>query len=82
MARSSQVFSTERREGVSMTDVVMEDIAIGDPVVPNGPALALVSLFPRHPYSAVPFRDNLQLWRNSFCCVAIAQRLNFWHRSA
>src|SRR6266852_9766196 len=63
MARSSQVRSTERREGVSMAEVVMDDMAIGNPV-PYGPALALLGLIPRHPYSAVPFPSNWQLWRN------------------
>jgi hypothetical protein len=32
MARSSQVRSAERREGVSMAEVVMDDMAIGNPV--------------------------------------------------
>src|SRR5436309_541803 len=32
MARSSQVRSTERRLGVSMAEVVMDDMAIGNPV--------------------------------------------------
>jgi hypothetical protein len=31
MARSSQVRSTERRAGVSMAEVVMADMAIGNP---------------------------------------------------
>jgi hypothetical protein len=31
MARSSQVCSTERRAGVSMAEVVMDDMAIGNP---------------------------------------------------
>jgi hypothetical protein len=34
MARSSQVRSTERLEGVSMAEVVMDDMAIGNPAVP------------------------------------------------
>src|SRR6266436_2727047 len=31
---------------------------------PFSPALALLGLIPRHPYSAVPFPSNWQLWRN------------------
>src|ERR1700722_13899604 len=31
MARSSQVLSTERPKGVSMAEVVMDDMAIGNP---------------------------------------------------
>src|SRR5712692_4121057 len=31
---------------------------------PFGPALALLGLIPRHPYSAVPFPSNWKLWRN------------------
>jgi hypothetical protein len=31
MARSSQVRAIERRDGVSMVDVVMDDMAIGNP---------------------------------------------------
>src|ERR1700682_606417 len=31
---------------------------------PLGPAMARLSLIPRHPYSAVPFPSNWQLWRN------------------
>ena len=46
-----------------MAEVVMDDMAIGNPV-PYGPALALVSLVPRHPYSAVPFPSNWELRRN------------------
>jgi hypothetical protein len=34
MARSSQVRSTERRAGVSRAEVVMDDMAIGNPVSP------------------------------------------------
>src|SRR5260370_6733693 len=30
---------------------------------PLGPALALLRPLPRHPYSAVPFPSNWQLWR-------------------
>src|SRR6476620_3949471 len=64
MARSSQVRSTERRLGVSMAEVVMDDMAIGNPVSPCGPALALLGLVPRHPYGVVPFPSNWELWRN------------------
>jgi hypothetical protein len=39
-----------------MAEVVMDDMAIGNPASPNGSALALLSLVPRHPYSAVPFQ--------------------------
>src|SRR5881392_2804645 len=46
MARSSQVRSTERRLGASMAEVVMDDMAIGNPVSPCGPALALWASFP------------------------------------
>src|SRR6516165_6988886 len=53
MARSSQVRSIERRAGVSIAEVVMDDMAIGDPVSPDGPVLALLGLVPRQPYSAV-----------------------------
>jgi hypothetical protein len=31
---------------------------------PYGPALALLGLIPRHPYSAIIFPSNWQLWRN------------------
>jgi hypothetical protein len=34
MARSSQVRANERRTGVSMAEVVMDDMAIGNPVSP------------------------------------------------
>jgi hypothetical protein len=47
-----------------MAEVVMDDMAIGNPVSPCGPALALLGLVPRHPYSAVPFPSNWELWRN------------------
>src|SRR6202012_1183863 len=62
MAISSHVRSTERREGVSIAEVVMDDMAIGNPV-PCGPASAFEPL-PRHPYSAVPLPSNWELWRN------------------
>jgi hypothetical protein len=45
IARSSQVFSTERRAGVSMAEVVTDDMAIGDPAS-LGPAGALRASFP------------------------------------
>lgn len=57
MARSSQVFAIERREGVSMTDVVIEDMAIGDPASLVA-QLALLGLVPRRPYSAVPLSTS------------------------
>jgi hypothetical protein len=34
MARSSQVRSIERRDGVSMVDVVIDDMANGNPAYP------------------------------------------------
>jgi len=39
-----------------MTEVVMDDMAIGNPVSPVAQLLALLGLVPRHPYSAVPFQ--------------------------
>src|SRR5579871_5322652 len=62
MARSSQVRSAERCVGVSVTEVVMDDMAIGNLESPVGPAGAFGPR-PRHPYSAVPFLSNWQLWR-------------------
>jgi hypothetical protein len=46
-----------------MAEVVMDDMAIGNP------ASLLAQLWrfgplPRHPYSAVPFPSNWELWRN------------------
>jgi hypothetical protein len=38
IAASSQIRSTERRDGVSRAEVVMDDIAIGNPVSLSGPA--------------------------------------------
>src|SRR5262245_3414402 len=63
-ARSSQVRSTERRVGVSMAEVVMDDMAIVNPAYP-GSALALLSLFPGIHIAHVPLPSNWELWRNS-----------------
>ena len=38
-----------RRAGVSRAEVVMDDMAIGNPVSPVAQLLALLSLVPRHP---------------------------------
>jgi hypothetical protein len=38
--------------GVSMAEVVMEDMAIGNPASLSA-QLALLGLVPRHPYSAI-----------------------------
>jgi hypothetical protein len=46
MARSSQVRSAERREGVSMAEVVMDDMAIGNPVSPLAQLGAFGPAFP------------------------------------
>ena len=62
IARSSQDRSTERRDGVSIAEVVIDVMAIGNPV-PCGPADALEP-HPRHPYSADMFPSNWELWRN------------------
>src|SRR2546430_5670330 len=56
MARSSQVRSIERRLGVSMAEVVMDDMAIGNPVSPCGPALALWASFPGIHIAQFPFQ--------------------------
>src|SRR5467141_4519011 len=56
MARSSQVRSTERRLGVSMAEVVMDDMAIGNPVSPCGPALALWASFPGIHIAQFPYQ--------------------------
>src|SRR5438552_10088520 len=56
MARSSQVRSTERRLGVSMAEVVMDNMAIGNPVSPCGPALALWASFPGIHIAQFPFQ--------------------------
>src|SRR5260370_41192109 len=56
MARSSQVRSTERRLGVSMAEVVMDDMAIGNPVSPCGPALALWASLPGIHIAQFPFQ--------------------------
>jgi hypothetical protein len=43
----------------------MDDMAIGNPAFLDvAQLLALLSLVPRHPYSAVPFPSNWQMWRN------------------
>src|SRR3982074_3977209 len=63
MAKSSQVLSIERREGVSMAEVVMDDMAIGNPASLMAQLWRLGPL-PRLPYSAVPFARNRELWRN------------------
>src|SRR5215468_1652600 len=63
-ARSSHVRSTERRRGVSMAAVVMDDMAISNPASP-GSAKALVSLFPGIHIAQVPLPSNWELWRNS-----------------
>src|SRR5271169_3725642 len=63
IATSSQVRSTERRDGVSIAEVVIDDMAIGNPVSPAA-RLAPFGPHPRHPYSAVPLPSNWELWRN------------------
>jgi len=49
------VRSTERRVGVSMAEVVMDDMANGDPVFPSA-LLPLLSLFPGLHISRIPFQ--------------------------
>src|ERR1700744_4466127 len=46
MARSSQVRSTERRAGVSMVDVVIDDMAIGNPASPMAQRWRFWASFP------------------------------------
>jgi hypothetical protein len=55
MARSSQVRSTERRQGVSMAEVVMDDMAIGNPAS-LWPSFGALSLFPGIHIAQFPFR--------------------------
>src|SRR5690348_16445261 len=63
-ARSSHDRSTERRAGVSMAEVVMDDMAMVNPAYP-GSAMALLSLFPGIHIAHVPLPSNWELWRNS-----------------
>jgi len=46
---------------VSIAEVVMDVMAIGDPESPRGPAGARGPV-PRIPYSAVPLPSNWALW--------------------
>jgi hypothetical protein len=41
----------------------MDDMAIGNPVS-LWPSFGALGLVPRHPYSAVPFPSNCELWPN------------------
>src|ERR1035438_7142036 len=56
MARSSQVRSTERRAGVSMAEVVMDDMAIGNPVSPVALLWRFWASFPGIHIAQFPYR--------------------------
>src|SRR3979490_958478 len=56
MAKSSQVLSIERREGVSMAEVVMDDMAIGNPASLMTLAVALWASFPGIHIAQIPFQ--------------------------
>src|ERR1700704_2554148 len=56
IARSSQIRSTERREGRSMAEVVMDDMAIGNPVSPMAQLVALWASFPGIHIAQFPFQ--------------------------
>jgi len=56
MARSSQVRSTERRAGVSMAEVVIDDMAIGNPVSPMAQLWRFWASFPGIHIAQFPFR--------------------------
>src|SRR5260370_41523044 len=56
MARSSQVRSTERREGVSMAEVVIDDMAIGNPVSPLALHRRFWASFPGIHIAQFPFQ--------------------------
>src|ERR1700676_1881522 len=55
-ARSSQVRSTERRQGVSMAEVVMDDMAIGNPVSPTAQRWRFWASFPGIHIAQFPFQ--------------------------
>jgi hypothetical protein len=42
----------------------MDDMAIGNPVSPLAQLWRFWAFVPRHPYSAVPFPSNCELWPN------------------
>jgi len=65
-ARSSHVRSIERRVGVSMAEVVMDDMADGDPVFLSA-QLPLLSLLPPAPYIAYPVPSNWEFPQIVFC---------------
>jgi hypothetical protein len=56
MARSSQVRSIERRDGVSMVDVVIDDMTIGNPVYPMAQRWRFWASFPGIHIAQFPFR--------------------------
>src|ERR1700744_2174440 len=56
MARSSQVRSTERRVGVSMVDVVIDDMAIGNPASQMAQRRRFWASFPGIHIAQFPFR--------------------------
>jgi hypothetical protein len=56
MAKSSQVLPIERREGVSMAEVVMDDMAIGNPASLLTLAVALWASFPGIHIAQIPFQ--------------------------
>jgi hypothetical protein len=56
MARSSQVRSIERRAGVSMAEVVMDDMAIGNPASLMALAMALWASFPGIHIAQFPYQ--------------------------
>ena len=46
-----------------MVDVVIDDMTIGNPVSPLAQRWRFWASIRRHPYSAVPFPGNWELWR-------------------
>jgi hypothetical protein len=46
-----------------MAEVVMDDMAIGNPVSLLAQIFGALSLIPRHSYSAVPLPSNWEMWR-------------------
>ena len=47
-----------------MAEVVMDDMALGNPAYPEAQRMALVSLFPGIPIAQVPLPSNWKLWLN------------------
>src|SRR5665213_1399034 len=75
MERSSQTLSTERREGVSTAELVMDDMANGNPACLSAQLRRCWASFPGIHIAQVTFASNWQLWRNFPRCGATARQV-------